>query len=142
MRLRLILSFLALILINFSGVAQDRHPSSSDIEVLKAKFIADRLNLTPEEAQLFWPVYNNYQRELNALWEQKIRNRKNNTDPESALTTDFSLDGKILYTRRKYQKEFQRVIPAQKVLAFYRADPEFREYLMRRLSRGDDRTKN
>jgi len=36
------------------------------IEVLKMAYITKELNLTPDEAQKFWPVYNNYTQEIRA----------------------------------------------------------------------------
>ena len=35
-----------------------------DIESLKVAFISRELELTPEEAQKFWPLYNQYSKEL------------------------------------------------------------------------------
>ena len=40
--------------------AQNGEPS----EALKIAYITNRLNLSPEEAQKFWPIYNNYSVEL------------------------------------------------------------------------------
>ena len=142
--MRFILSFIILLLITFSGIAQEKLPANgqdrhSQIEAIHVGFLTDRLNLTPEEAQRFWPVYNNYQHEMDGLFGQKRKNRDTNKDnPEEALTTDLALDGRVLDTKIKYQKAFQRVISAQKVLTLYRAETDFREYLMKQLhSRGN-----
>jgi hypothetical protein len=42
----------------FSQQSQD--PDGSRIEALKIAYLTKKLNLSPEEAQRFWPVYNNY----------------------------------------------------------------------------------
>ena len=34
------------------------------IESLKIAFLTKKLNLSPEEAQRFWPIYNNYAGEI------------------------------------------------------------------------------
>ena len=36
----------------------------SNVEVVKMAYITRELNLTQEEAQNFWPVYNNYENEI------------------------------------------------------------------------------
>jgi hypothetical protein len=144
--MRFILSFLILLLITSSGIAQDKPANNADkhskIEAIHVAFLTDRLNLTPEEAQKFWPVYNNYQHEMDDLFQQKRKNRNINKDnPEEALTADLALDGKVLDTKVKYQKAFQRVISAQKVLALYRAETDFREFLMKQLHNRDNNDK-
>ncbi len=138
--MKLLLNFTICLLFSvFSVIAQERHGPSKEqiahIETIKIAFITDRLDLNTSEAKIFWPVYNNYQAEVNALWDQKRANwnANNKTNPAVALTTDLALDRKLLDTKVKYLKQFQNVIPAQKVLALYRAEPEFREYLMKQL---------
>ena len=141
--MRFILSFIVLILVSASGIAQDKRPGDwdkkrSQIEAIKVAFLTDRLNLTPDEAQKFWPVYNSYQREMDGLMGQRWRNREaNKENPEKALTTDLALDRRVLDTKMRYQEAFQRVVSAQKVLALYNAEKDFREYLMKHLHSRD-----
>ena len=138
--MKTILTFtICLFLSVLSVSAQERHGPSKEqiaqIETIKIAFITDRLDLTTNEAKGFWPIYNKYQAEVNSLWDQKRSNwnANNKTNPAVALTTDLALDRKLLDTKVKYLKQFQNVVPAQKVLALYRAEPEFREYLMKQL---------
>ena len=35
-------------------------PNRANIDMFKTKFITDQLALTPQEAEAFWPVYNEY----------------------------------------------------------------------------------
>src|SRR4051812_43224233 len=37
------------------------------IKTMKIGFLTERLNLSPEEAKSFWPVYNKYQDEIEVL---------------------------------------------------------------------------
>ena len=48
-------------------IAQERREHYQRIEAIKVAFITKKLDLTTEEAQKFWPVYNNYQKELMVL---------------------------------------------------------------------------
>lgn len=145
--MRFILSFTIFLLITFSGIAQDKRPANSpdrhsQIEAIHVAFLTDRLSLTPEEAQKFWPVYNNYQNELDGIFDQKRKNRNINKDnPEETLRADLALDRRVLETKMKYQKSFTVVISAQKVLALYRAETDFREYLMKQLHSRDGNDK-
>ena len=53
----------------FSGIkAQDGDKTRAEkIEALKIAFITQKLQLTTDEAQKFWPVYNQYENEIRSL---------------------------------------------------------------------------
>lgn len=136
--MRLIL-FLIPAFLTLSAQAQQDKPDFKDIEMLKVKFLTDKLNLTLEEQQKFWPIYNDYQREMNSLREQKFKNLYAAKDnPQQNLDSDISFEYKILNTKKKYLRLFQTTISSQKTLALYRAEPEFREFLMRRIGHERD----
>ncbi|MGI9138994.1 MAG: hypothetical protein ACR2IM_08140, partial [Sediminibacterium sp.] len=40
----------------------------------KTKFITDQLALTPQEAEAFWPVYNEYKNNMRAIYKEKKDN--------------------------------------------------------------------
>ena len=57
---KLILFTLTLLCFN-AGFAQGGEKMRERIKAQKVAFITDKLNLTPEEATKFWPVYNAYE---------------------------------------------------------------------------------
>ncbi len=72
----LILSFICLAAIAHAQDAPEATPDVSekkqqDIQALKALSLAKELDLTPDEAQKFWPVYNQYEKEMDAGKDQK-----------------------------------------------------------------------
>jgi hypothetical protein len=59
---------------------QQQEPTSSDMEILKEKVRADKkllvasnMNLTDQEGKAFWPVYDSYQKDLQALNERLLK---------------------------------------------------------------------
>jgi hypothetical protein len=143
--MRAILSLIIPILLTLSVTAQDKRPTSHrDIEAVKTAWIANKLKLTPEEAQEFWPIYNKYEQEMKSLFDQKGKNIEAARNSDSNLAAALQLDAKIFYTKRRYfQKDFPQVISTQKVAALYYSDVEFREYLMKQmLHRGDNNRKD
>ncbi|MBU0697288.1 MAG: hypothetical protein KKE39_12320 [Bacteroidetes bacterium] len=107
---------------------------SKQIEAIKIGFITRRLNLTPEESQNFWPVYNQYQDELNQLLQQKKQNRIANADnPDKLVDDDFNYDSKILEVRKKYRREFSKTLSPEQIKSLYAAEREFREELIKQL---------
>ena len=60
---RLYISILFLFIIGCASAQTDPpmdNPKMQNIEALKIAFISRQLELTPDEAQVFWPVYNQY----------------------------------------------------------------------------------
>ncbi|MEL7147186.1 MAG: hypothetical protein AAFO69_12505, partial [Bacteroidota bacterium] len=47
--------------------AQISPEAKSKLEALRVGMISDRLELTPEQAEKFWPVYNQYLKERGTL---------------------------------------------------------------------------
>ena len=90
--------FIFLFLSNYLCVAQTESRSEK-IEALKIAFITKELNLSPEEAQRFWPVYNNYIQEL-----KKVR-QENQQDV-------VTFEENVVNIRKKYKPEFRRVLNA------------------------------
>ena len=90
--------FIFLLLSNYLCVAQTESRSEK-IEALKIAFITKELNLSPEEAQRFWPVYNNYTQEL-----KKVR-LENQQDV-------VTFEENVVNIRKKYKPEFRRVLNA------------------------------
>lgn len=116
-------------------------PGRDKVEQYRIAFITKRLDLTVDEAKLFWPVYNKYQDELETL-------RKNNkADLDnidfSKLTADEA-DAKAremigqkqaeLDVQKKYYGEFKKVIPPQKVLMLMKAEKDFKAQLVKLLA--------
>ena len=86
--------YLLLVLVSIAGFvkAQEDSPLASEkkqqgIDALKVAFISKELELTPDEAQKFWPVYNQYAKEL----------KKTLTHDNDALDRDE----KVLNLRKK-----------------------------------------
>ncbi len=107
----------------------------------KVSFLTDKLQLTRDEAQKFWPLYNEFEKKL---WDvQRLRReleykvQSSSTQLSSSditkLTRDFS--GSMqkeaeLYVN--YNEEFLKIIPPEKVLLLYKSENEFRIHLLRK----------
>lgn len=112
---------------------------AKQIEVIKIGYITRRINLTLEESQNFWPVYNQYQNELNQLLQQRRLNRNSNSDnPDKLIDDDFNYDSKILEVRRKYRREFTKILSSEQIKSLYAAEREFREELIKQLKQRDN----
>jgi hypothetical protein len=97
------------------GVAQN----GSRLEALKIAYITKRLDLSPEEAQKFWPIYNQYAEELKRTRQDAIRNSK----------SEIELDEAILNVRKKYSALFTQALSPQKIDIFFKSEKEFGHYV-------------
>ena len=50
-----------------NSFSQDFSDKNETISAMKISFLTQKLNLTPREAQVFWPVYNQYEDELESV---------------------------------------------------------------------------
>jgi Skp family chaperone for outer membrane proteins len=95
------------------------------IAVIKMGYIAKQLNLTPEEAEKFWPVYNQYTTEVRKIRIDAIGNREDEVVTEE----------KIVNVRKKYSNEFAKVLPSNKVNLFFRSEKQFGNFVQREMER-------
>lgn len=130
-----ILGIIMCLTMNTALMAQDRREHYERIEAIKVAFITKKLDLTTEEAQKFWPVYNNYQKELMDLMRKRREDRqKTDIAPNDKINADLAYESRILDLKKKYKKLYLKAIPAEKVLLVYQAEREFREHLIKQLN--------
>jgi len=107
----------------------------------KVAFLSTFLELTPGEAQKFWPVYNQLEKER---WEaQKLRKELE----EKVLEAKESMpDHKIKQLTREfagslkkeadmlavYNEKFLEILPPGKVLKLYKGENEFRMHMIKK----------
>ena len=127
--------YLLILFIILSGLpvikAQDGgDPKAEKIQSLKIAFITQKLQLTPDEAQKFWPVYNQYQTEVNSL------------QMESKNGPALENEEKLLDIRKKYLSAFEKVLGPQKTNNLFNAERDFRTILIRRLQNRNQQRMN
>jgi|SRR6185312_26590 len=116
-----------------------------NIESLHTAFITEKINLSPEEAKKFWPVYDQYHADLEAIKKQRQDNRQminkaggidnmSDADVQKLITSETDIQTRDLELRKSYIAKFEQVIPARKVAKFYIAEEEFKVYLLKQLS--------
>jgi hypothetical protein len=128
---RILLSF-ALALPAATSFAQPHGGGGAQIESVKAEYLTRRLDLSPEEAQRFWPVYRNYQRDIGKVLQERRKARQDQkTSGEQVDELEFEED--LLDVKKKYRKEFSDVLPPQKVNLLYQAEKDFKEELLKQL---------
>ena len=105
------------------------------LEATKIAFISQKMDLSPKEAEKFWPIYNQYEKENRELLKQRREMAQSKLDmsPENRLNEQFEFEEKMLEIRKKYTKEFGKAVPTEKVLRLFEAERDFRKELLQRL---------
>lgn len=136
----LLLSLFGSILVSCSKKKSE--DKSEMVKAQKIAFFTEKLNLTPEEAQLFWPVYNEYWRKKNELIEERkaamqfcAENINKLSEEELGRYTDMYIN----FHKREsdllieFNAKFKEVLPNQKVMKLYLADYDFKTYLLKQI---------
>ena len=152
-KLRIILP-LFLLLIAASGYAQpqrmrkDTGPGpgleerKENIETMKIAFLTRKLDLNPEEAKKFWPVYNGFTDETKKLRKNRrenVRDAREDFDKMNDKEVEKLIDGEIVFRQqeldvmKKYHGQFKEVLPMKKVALLYKAEEDFKKELLERI---------
>ncbi len=121
--------------VSFSALAQDAPKTEVQrLEAYKIAYLTKKLNLSPSEAQKFWPIYNKYQEEVKNL----------RVDSRQDKNSEIETEEKMLNIRKKYNDEFSKAINNDKVNTLFRSEREFslmvqKELMERRQQKLDQR---
>ena len=118
-------------------------PKKEKVEAMRIGFLTQKLDLTPEEAQKFWPVYNEFQKkreELHKKRREETKNAKQNVDSLSDKQVEAIVDGEMSFRQKnldlekEYHGKFKSVLPIKKVAKLYRAEDMFAHHLLEQIS--------
>lgn len=117
--------------------------SSEEIQMQKIAFYSQELKLSQEEAQIFWPIYNEYWeacgkartmtlRSLNAL-NKATGPESTATDAEiERLTNEYFANHKTeSELPAKYFEKFKKILPIKKAARIFHTEEKFRRMLIK-----------
>ena len=111
------------------------------IKAARIGLITQRLGLTPEQAEKFWPIYNEFSQKRAGLMQQYKTAEKNispnNPDPkQQKALVDLGLKVKQdeLTLEKEYSGRLMSVITAQQMLNLRQAERDFRNIIINMLN--------
>ena len=114
-----------------ASIDQDIAMLRKDIRSQRKQLIAANMNLTGDEAEKFWPVYEQYIGELVQnnntkydLIKQYVQSSGNLTadQADSSVKKWLGVDESVAQLRMKYLPSFRKVLSAQNTALFYQLD--------------------
>ena len=100
-------------------------------ESRRRNVVSEVMDLTPEQAKAFWPVYTAYRGEMSALGERMARLVADyaarfgalEDQDAAAMTREYmDIDQKALDVKRKYLTKFDTVLKPKQVARFFQTD--------------------
>jgi hypothetical protein len=127
--------FAAAVITPWVADAQDDLQAASEvIRHQKKNYLANMMELTPQEKEAFWSVYDQYESGLSKLRSKRIelavdflQNHASLSDAEAIdmLNQKLALDAADLKFKQSYVAKFMQVLPGRKVVRFYQAENRF-----------------
>jgi hypothetical protein len=133
---------LTIILIFCAMHIKAQNANRDRLNAYKIGFYTKRLNLTSQEAEKFWPVYNEYQENKNRiqLERQEInrnfnQNGLNMSEREMTEAGDrlIELEVREAVIAQEFHNKIKTILPPVKVLRLYQAENQFRLQLLNEL---------
>ena len=112
------------------------------LDAYRVGFFTKKLNLKSEEAEKFWPAYNEYQKKKNELQRERIMLVRDFNQNESALSdkelteigdnliTTFSKENELA---QDFHKKLRDLLSPDKVIRYYQAENQWKAQLLNEL---------
>ena len=130
----------------FAQGNEERNAIREKIKTRKIGFITERLSLTSEEAQAFWPLYNEYNARVMAI---KKSNRQSNrsiakmtdSEVEQLIDARLEVEANLLSMKRDYVHKLKTVLPVKKIAKIPSIERKFKEWMLQQ-TKGSRRLSN
>ncbi len=114
------------------------------VKALKVAYITEQLELTTDEAQKFWPIYNAFDENQSELRHEKMRaildrfkpgnvEKLSEKDASNSLAQMEKLEEDLFNLKKKFIKDLQSVISAKKIIKLKKAEEDFNRELLKQM---------
>ena len=103
------------------------------IDAARAAYITERLGLTTEEAEKFWPVYREFAEKRSGLRTQFRDAKREGKDEEELVELGLKLKQQELDLEKDYSGRMMKVISAQKLMELRGAERDFTRIILQQI---------
>src|SRR5688572_2095332 len=143
-RMKTFVKILFLSLLTTVAFAQDEELPAQDekvrdkINAARVAYITEQLQLTPQEAEKFWPIYREFAERRKEI-RQRLRQAVKTPDPgktdEELVDQQFKVKQQELDLEKDYSGRLLKVISAQKLRTLPQAERKFRQMILDQIQR-------
>lgn len=136
------LIFILIVILNFGLHVKGQNANRERLDSYKIAFFTKKLNLTPQEAEKFWPLYNEYQEARTKIQfeRQEItvnfnRNELNMSEREITEAGDriIALEVGEAKLAGDFHEKIKKILSPVKVMRLYQAENQYRLQLLKEL---------
>ena len=113
------------------------------IKALRVAFLASKLELTPSEAEKFWPIFNEFDNKQSELRKEK-RKIMNQLKPQNSTSlsessiqklfeTSETLDVNIQDNKQQLTKNLKGIISTKKIILLKQLEEDFKKTLLKQM---------
>lgn len=138
----IIISVLAFFYNTASAQCDEQCKKKEQIKAQKVSFITDKLQLTVEEAQQFWPIYNekgkksaDLEKEEKAIMQNYKKNKETLSNKDVEALSDKLMDLEVASSKldADYYQKYKTVLPITKIMELNQAERQFKHELLKQL---------
>ena len=133
--------FFLLLSLNFYGQSDNFKDKKEKIKAMKVAFLTTELDLTSNEAEKFWPLYNTFDDKQFELRHQKMKSyfkrmQGDNLDKLSEKEASALLDQMqdcdedLFNLRKKFISNLKEILPSIKIIKLKKAEEDFNRKLL------------
>jgi hypothetical protein len=132
-----ILSLVVFFCITTLVFAQKQGDRKNRMESYRIAYITEKLDLTPDEAQRFWPIYNQFRDELKKIHKdtkgQKAIADMTDSEAENAISGNFEREEKVASLKKEYVKKLKGIIAPKKIAQLQQVEQDFKKEVLERM---------
>jgi len=132
-----VFSFLLLLNISISAQTNNSTPAEkkAKLDAWHTAFLTSEMQLTTEEAQKFWPIYNEYKVEMENLEKPvkavgKTIEQMSDAELRQMIYKELDNEQQRVNMNKKYIDRFLTILPAIKIVRLKKAEREFKKMVL------------
>ncbi|MDI5899374.1 sensor of ECF-type sigma factor [Flavobacterium yafengii] len=132
---------LLLVSFNFYAQGESMKEKREQIKALKVAFFTTELDLTTNEAERFWPIYNTFDDKQFELRHQKMKtymrrmsdgslDKITEKEANTFLAQIEDTEEELFLLRKKFMQNVRTILPAVKIVKLKKAEEDFNRKLL------------
>ena len=116
------------------GLSTYAQQDDSRVEAAKKEFLIKEMELTPQEAEAFFPIYSEYNQKRKEARKSLRAERKNMSGTsEGSIDKIIDMEQSLIDLQKEYLEKFRKVLPEKKIVLLIESEKKFKAMMMQRL---------
>lgn len=117
-------------------VAQEKDEHRAQIKALKTAFITEGMNLSPQEAEKFWPIYNAFNEKRRALYRKERADMGDleciSEEKAAGMLQEFvQIEREDYLLKKKFFSDLRTIFTAKQIIQLKKIEDDFNRKLIK-----------